>query len=78
MQYQVQLAGATPDLGAVEKALQSVDPAALVDVGSQQQVLRVAAAMDATQLLAVLGEGGLTVSAQVERVASECCGGCGG
>lgn len=79
MQFRIDITGATPDIGAIEQAIGTVDPAALVDIDAAGRTLRVAAAVDAAQLLGLIGQAGYAVAtAQLQQVPSECCGGCGG
>lgn len=79
MQSTIRITGLPPDVGAIEKALRAVDPSALVDIDSTGRTLRIAASIDAVQLLGVMKEAGYPVKEdQLERAPSECCGGCGG
>lgn len=79
MQFKIKIAGSMPDVGAIEHAIRVVDPSALVDIDQSGQTLRVAAAIDADHLLGLMGQAGYPVAEeQLERVPSECCGGCGG
>ena len=79
MQFEIRMAGARPDVGAIEQALRAVDPAVLVDIDPTGQTLRVAASIDPAQLAALISQAGFPLSQQqLERVPSECCGGCGG
>lgn len=79
MEFHVELAGATPDLKTIRDLVLAADPAALVDVDPFQTALRVAASLDADELVALLRRGGLpTDPQQVTRVPSVCCGGCSG
>ncbi len=78
MQFKIKIAGSMPDVGAIEHAIRVVDPSALVDIDQSGQTLRVAAAIDANHLLGLMGQAGYPVAEeQLERVPSECCGGCG-
>ncbi len=79
MQSTISITGLPPDVGAIEEALRAVDPSALVDIDPTGQTLRIAASINAVQLLGVMKEAGYPVKEdQLERVPSECCGGCGG
>lgn len=79
MQFKIKVAGLKPDVGAIEHAIRVVDPSALVDIDQTGQTLRIAASIDATQLLGLMSQAGYpVVEDQLERVPSECCGGCGG
>ena len=78
MEFQISMPGPL-DPGALEHALRASDPSALVDIDPATQDLRVAASVDAAQLLAVLHRAGYPVHrAQVMQVPTNCCGGCGG
>lgn len=79
MQFRIRIAGAMPDIGSIEHAIGAVDPATLVDIDPVARILRVAASIDAVQLLELISQAGYSVAGdQLERVPSECCGGCGG
>ncbi len=79
MQSTITITGLPPDVGTIEEALRAVDPSALVDIDPTGRTLRIAASIDAVQLLSVMKETGYPVKEdQLERVPSECCGGCGG
>jgi len=78
-QFRISLPAQAPDLQKLEQALQNVDPSVLVDIEPFTRVLRISTQLDERSLLPALGQGGLPVAAtQLERVPSECCGGCGG
>jgi hypothetical protein len=77
MQFRIHLLGTPIDVAAVEDALLDRDPSALLDL--DDGVLRVATQLGDAGLLAALAAGGCPVGdPQLERVPSECCGGCGG
>jgi hypothetical protein len=79
MQSTITITGLPPDIGIIEEALRAVDPSALVDIDPTGRTLRIAASIDAVQLLGVMKAAGNPVKEdQLERVPSECCGGCGG
>lgn len=79
MEYVIHMDTAGLDLAVIGDALQRFDPAAIADIDSRQQVLRVAAMMLDQELLAALDQAGHPVRAeQVERLPSVCCGGCSG
>ncbi|HZX81394.1 MAG TPA: hypothetical protein VFE72_10630 [Lysobacter sp.] len=68
-----------PDLSNLESALVDADPSALVDFDAASGALRVSTLLQPQQVAALLRVAGLPVDeAQVTRVPSECCGGCGG
>lgn len=79
MQSTIRITGLPPDVRAIEEAIRAVDPLALVDIDPTGQTLRIAASIEAVQVLRVMREAGYPVKEdQLERVPSECCGGCGG
>ncbi|HEY4583936.1 MAG TPA: hypothetical protein VIG88_13920 [Lysobacter sp.] len=68
-----------PDVGRLEQALVEADPSAMVDFDACRDTLRVATLLPTGQVAALLSGAGLpTNEAEVTRVPSECCGGCGG
>jgi len=79
MEFHVQLNGSRPDLDALGEAIHAVDPAALLDIDASGAVMRVAAAVQAQELVALLGRAGHPVTReQVRQLPSICCGGCSG
>ena len=78
MQYRITFNVPAPDAAAIERALQAVDPAAMADVDAAGRTLRVATAIADAELGALLRAGFGLDPATLERVPSECCGGCGG
>ncbi|TWG89726.1 hypothetical protein L599_000400000370 [Luteimonas sp. J16] len=79
MEFHVRLGENRIDLGAVEDALQSLDPAALADLDLATRTLRVSTSLDEARIAACLARTGFAVDAgAIERQPSTCCGGCGG
>ena len=79
MQFKINTAGVVSDLDAIESALLSLDPAALVDIEQATRTLRIAATLHDSELVAVMSRAGMPITLeQIEHVPSECCGGCGG
>ena len=79
VEFHIHLAGARPDLGAIEDALLDADPAALVDLDATGDTLRVAGAFSAVDVVTMMSQAGYPVSPrQVEQLPSICCGGCSG
>lgn len=79
MQFRVAMWVEDMDVSSVERAVQAVDPAAMVDLAGDDDQLRIATYMTADELVAAIGRAGYPVSpSQVVRMPSECCGGCGG
>ncbi|GGK16485.1 hypothetical protein [Luteimonas terricola] len=78
MKFHVRASRPLPPLMVVEDALLAFDPAAVVDIDPALG-LRVSAAIDAAQLVALLNQiGGEVEPAEVEQQPSVCCGGCSG
>lgn len=78
MEFQIRLAGPAPDMGAVGAAIRSLDPSGIADIDAAGGLLRVAATIDAAELIVVLNKAGLMVeAAHVRSTPSICCGGCG-
>jgi len=79
MEYHIKLTKPLADLGAIEAELQTIDPAAQIDVDKPKQHLRVAAHMEVPELVSALDRAGYPVLPhQVIQLPSICCGGCGG
>ena len=79
MEFQITLAGHRPDLAALRHGLAAADPAAVVDQDPTGEYLRVATVLDEFGLLMALrGAGWPLEAAQLRRLASNCCGDCGG
>src|SRR3546814_9646634 len=64
MEFHVRLDGARPDLDALGDAIREVDPSALLDIDSSGALLRVAAAVRAPELVALLGGAGSPVRSE--------------
>ena len=79
MEFHINMAGPMPNIAAIEHAVRSIDPAALVDMDPADHTLRVAASIDAVQLVSLINQAGNPVArSQVIQVPSTCCGGCSG
>lgn len=79
MEFHITLENPIPDLDAIEAAIRDIDPSAVVDIDASGQLLRVAAAVDQDQLIALMGQAALAVARhRVHQVPSICCGGCSG
>lgn len=79
MEFHVDFAGVAADPCRIEAALQAVDPSALVDIDPSTALLRVAALVDAQELITAIAQAGYHVDpAQVRQLPSICCGGCSG
>ena len=70
---------AAHDLPRLPAALADADPAAVVDFDAAHAVLRLSSYLQPVQIATVLSQAGLpTQEAQVAKIPSDCCGGCGG
>ncbi len=79
MEFHVKTTGWAPDVDVILDAVRAVDPLALVDIAPAGDMLRVAAAVDAAGLIALVNQAGYAVlPEQVIQLPSTCCGGCGG
>lgn len=79
MEYHIKLSGVAPDPELIADVVRTVDPSALADIDAAADVLRIAASVDLVELVALVGQAGLSVApSQVTRMASICCGGCSG
>lgn len=79
MQFRITIVEPNPDLHAIDEALRDIDPAGLVDFDAAHRAIRVSATLGTVELAIVMHQAGLPVTLdQIERVPSECCGGCGG
>ncbi|WP_156087870.1 hypothetical protein [Lysobacter sp. Root667] len=79
MQFELCTAGHAPDLAAIEHAIVTLDPAALVDLDATGQTLRISAAVTEPELLDCLRAADVSAeSHQLRPLPSQCCGGCGG
>lgn len=79
MQFNIRLHAPHIDIPAIETELQALDPAALVDLAGDGTTLRVSTSALEAELAGILGKAGYPTSlAQIERLPSVCCGGCGG
>ena len=78
MQYRIIPSTNVASLERIADRLNALDPAALVDVDTAGR-LRISTLLPDAELLLALGLAGLLVApCDVERLPSECCGGCGG
>ena len=78
MQFRVATLAENVDVGAVERAIRAVDPAAMVDLADAGDQLRVSTFMSASELIEAVDQAGYPVTKdQVVQMKSQCCGGCG-
>ena len=79
MEFQVDIAGRSADMGVIRGLLADQDPAAVADRDPFNPVLRVSANLAARELLALLQQAGCAVDeGAIRALPSNCCGGCGG
>lgn len=79
MQYTVAQIPEGLDVGLVTEILAAFDPAAVVDIDGSGSVLRLSTSLSTADVVPLLKAAGVPITrAGVERVPSECCGGCGG
>jgi copper chaperone CopZ len=79
MEFHVKTTGCAPDVDVILEAVRAVDPSAMVDIDPSGDMLRVAASVDATALIALVNQAGYAVAPdQVIQLPSICCGGCSG
>lgn len=70
---------ASPDLAALERALTTLDPSALLDLDARTRTIRISTVVTEDELLACLRDAGaVDASHHLARQPSQCCGGCGG
>ena len=78
MQYLISPSCHVASLDTITDRLNHLDPSALVDVDTAGR-LRISTLLPDAEVLLALGVAGLLVApCDLERVPSECCGGCGG
>ena len=72
-------AAASADLAAIEHAIATLDPSALLDRDASGHTIRISTLAPQDELLACLQEAGATEPTQhLAQLPSDCCGGCGG
>lgn len=79
MEFHIRLTQPTLDLPAFERQLLDLDPAALVDLDSSANQLRISTLAQPGDLAFMLARTGHPVALeQIELQLSVCCGGCSG
>ena len=78
MEYRIRLTAPLTDLTPIQTQLYAVDPAAQIDIDKPKEYLRVAAHVEAPELVRALDRAGYPVLPhQVIQLPSICCGGRG-
>ena len=78
MQYLIAATSHVSSIDSIAGRLNDLDPSALVDVETAGR-LRISTRLPDAEVLLALGLAGLCVApSELERLPSECCGGCGG
>ncbi len=79
MEFHVDGLPAAVDIAAITDAINTMDPAAQVDIDPATGALRVSAAISAAELTTAISSSGQpTDGVLVMQLPSTCCGGCGG
>ena len=79
MEFHIRLTRPLADLRRIEAGFQALDAAAQIDVDEPRRLLRIAAHVDAAELMNVLNRAGYPVPpGDVVQLPSICFGGCGG
>lgn len=79
MEFHVDGIAAAADMAAIATAIQTIDPAAVIDIDPETHALRVSAALQPGDLARALSTSGHPVDPlQIMQLPSNCCGGCGG
>ena len=79
MEYALSPRADAPDPEALERLLHAIDTGALVDRDPLTGALRISSMAAADEVVDALREAGCELNAaQLVRVPSTCCGGCGG
>ena len=78
IQYTLDASSST-DLAAIEHAIATLDPSALLDRDASGHTIRISTLATQDELLACLAEAGATEPTRhLAQLPSDCCGGCGG
>lgn len=79
MQYTIEASTMQPDLEALQRAIDDVDPAAMVDIDPVAGSVRISTVIGDAELLGLLNRAGYPLRAdELQLVPSQCCGGCSG
>ena len=78
MQFRIAATSCVTRIDTVTDRLTNLDPTALVDVDSEGR-LRISTLLPDAEVLLALGLAGLFIAPHdMQRMPSDCCGGCGG
>ena len=78
IQYTLDAAAST-DLAAIEHAIATLDPSALLDHDASRHTIRISTLATKDELLNCLQDAGATEPTRhLAQLPSDCCGGCGG
>ena len=79
MEFHIRMAASLPELGVIDAAIRSIDPAALIDIDEAGRLVRVATSLPAAELVSLIKAVGHPLAAdRVTQLPSVCCGGCSG
>ncbi|MFS8064583.1 MAG: hypothetical protein ACMG5Z_08320 [Luteimonas sp.] len=79
MEFHIRMPASLPELGVIDDAIRSLDPAALVDIDETGELVRVATSLRPGELVSLINAIGYPVAdEQVTQLPSVCCGGCSG
>ena len=79
MEYALATHAGLPDLALLERAVQALDPAALLDLDAAGTTLRIATLLPRVEVAGLIAAAGHPVTLdQVRQLPSICCGGCSG
>lgn len=79
MEFQVDITQPWPDPDLVADVIREIDPTAIADIDGKHALLRVSAAVSATELASLLVSAGVEAEpGKIRQMPSICCGGCSG
>lgn len=79
MEYHLRIPRLFPEFNAIDDAIRTADPAAMVDTDAEGATLRIATLLPRAQVAELVTAAGYPVARdQVQQLPSICCGGCSG
>ncbi len=69
MEFHIRMPASLSELGVIDDAIRSLDPAALVDIDETGELIRVATSLRPGELVSLIS---------TTQLPSVCCGGCSG